>query len=115
MIFPGLVDTSEKREDGHMERRKRRKFSAEFKAEAVRLVVEQNRSINSVAKSLDIADSVLGEWVRQAKVDAGRGSKSKLTTVEKQELTELRRRVKQLEMEKEILKKAAAFFAKENG
>jgi transposase len=98
-----------------MERRKRRKFSTEFKAEAVRLVVEQNRSINSVAKSLDIADSVLGAWVQQAKVDAGRSSKSKLTTPEKQELAELRRRVKQLEMEKEILKKAAAFFAKENG
>ena len=98
-----------------MERRKRRKFSAEFKAEAVKLVLEEHRSINSVARELDLADSVLGQWVHQAKVDSGKGPKGALATAERQELTELRRRVKQLEMEKEILKKAAAFFAKENG
>jgi transposase len=98
-----------------MERQKRRRFSAEFKAEAVKLVIEQKRSVLSVAKELGIYDSVLGDWVRQAQADAGRGRPGALTTSEKQELAELRRKVKQLEMEKEILKKAAAFFAKENG
>jgi transposase-like protein len=97
-----------------MERRKRRRFSAEFKAEAVRLV-QDGRSINAVSKELDLASSVLSAWVTQAKTDAGKGRAGALTTAEKRELTELRRRVKQLEMEKEILKKAAAFFAKESG
>jgi transposase len=96
-------------------RRKRRKFSGEFRAEAVKLVLDEGRSMNSVALELDLASSVLTAWVHQASADAGRGKPGALTTEEKKELTELRRKVKQLEMEKEILKKAAVFFAKENG
>ena len=92
----------------------RRKFSPEFKAETVRTVLEGDRSVTDVARSLDIAPSVVNRWVRQVEIDSGKGPKDALTTTEKQELTQLRREVHQLREEREILKKAAAFFAKES-
>lgn len=95
--------------------RKRRTFTREFKAEAVRLCKVGDRSIAQVATDLDLTETALREWVRRAVVDAGEGSPGALTTQEREELRELRKRVKRLEMEREILKKAATFFAKENG
>jgi transposase len=106
------VDTPETKEDVSM-RRKRRLFSPEFKAETVKLV-DSGRSMSEVGRELGLHVSVVSEWVRQAKADAGKGPPEALTSAEKAELSELRRRVKRLEMEKEILKKAAAFFAKES-
>jgi transposase len=100
---------------GVMERRKRRAFTNEFKAETVRLVVEGKRTISEVARDLDLTESALRLWVRQAEIDAGRGKPGELTTAEREELQRLRREVKTLRLEREILKKAAAFFAKENG
>ena len=100
---------------GVMERRKRRSYTREFKAETVRLVVEGGRGIAEVARDLDLTESALRQWVRQAEVDAGRGKLGELTTAEREELARLRREVKTLRLEREILKKAAAFFAKENG
>jgi len=100
---------------GVMERRKRRTYTREFKAETVRLVVEGGRSIPEVARDLELTESALRLWVRQAEVDAGRGKPGELTTAEREELQRLRREVKTLRLEREILKKAAAFFAKENG
>ena len=100
---------------GVMERRKRRAFTREFKAETVRLVVAGGRSIPEVARDLDLTESALRAWVRQAEVDAGRGKPGALTTEEREELGRLRREVKTLRLEREILKEAAAFFAKENG
>jgi transposase-like protein len=100
---------------GVMERRKRRAFTKEFKAETVRLVVEGGRPIVEVARDLDLTESALRLWVHQAGVDAGRGKPGELTTAEREELQRLRREVKALRLEREILKKAAAFFAKENG
>ena len=100
---------------GVMERRKRRAFTREFKAETVRLVVEGKRSITEVARDLDLTESALRHWVYQAEIDAGGGQHGELTTAEREELARLRREVKTLRMEREILKKAAAFFAKENG
>ncbi len=97
-----------------MARRKRRAFTPEFKADAVRLCKTGDRSISQVAKELDLTETALRDWIKRAGVDAGSGPKSELTSSEREELTELRRRVKRLEMEREILKKAAAFFAKEN-
>jgi transposase len=97
-----------------MGEKKRRRFSAEFKAEAVKLVLEEGRSQSAVARELDLPSSVLSNWIQQAKTDAGKGKPGALTTAERQELAQLRREVKQLRMEREILKKAAAFFAKEN-
>ena len=96
-------------------RRKRRAFTAEFKAEAVRLCKVGDRTIGQVARDLELTDTALREWVKRADVDAGKGPPGSLTTEERDELRELRKRVKRLEMEREILKKAAAFFAKENG
>jgi transposase len=84
--------------------RKRRKFTPEFKAEAVRLCRVGDRSIGQVATDLGLTDSGLREWVRRADVDAGEGPPGALTTAEQEELRELRKRVKRLEMEREILK-----------
>jgi transposase-like protein len=95
--------------------KKRRAFTPEFKAEAVRLCKVGGRSIGQVAIDLGLTDSALREWVKRAATDAGEGPPEALTTQEREEQRELRRRVKRLEMEREILKKAAAFFAKENG
>jgi transposase len=109
------VDTLEEATMGVMERRKRRAYTKEFKAETVRLVIEGKRSIAEVARDLDLTESALRQWVHQAQVDAGRGKPGELTTAEREELARLRREVKTLRLEREILKKAAAFFAKENG
>jgi transposase-like protein len=100
---------------GVMERRRRRAYTKEFKAETVRMVVEGGRSIREVARDLELTESALRQWVRQSEVDAGRGKPGELTTAEREELQRLRREVKTLRLEREILKKAAAFFAKENG
>jgi len=97
-----------------MAKRKRRLFTPEFKAEAVRLCKVGDRSVGQVATDLDLTETALRDWVKRADVDAGVGPKDALTTTERDELAELRRKVKRLEMEREILKKAAAFFAKES-
>jgi transposase-like protein len=96
-------------------RRKRRQFTPEFKAEAVRLCRAGDRSVTEVANDLDLTETALREWVKRADADAGHDSPETLSSGERDELRELRKRVKRLEMEREILKKAAAFFAKENG
>ncbi len=96
-----------------MAKRKRRAFTPEFKAEAVRLVKVGDRTIRQVAKDLDLTETALREWVKRAEVDAGQGTPGALTTGEREELMRLRRDNKRLQMEREILKKAAAFFAKE--
>jgi transposase-like protein len=93
--------------------RKRRSFNAEFKAEAVRLCKVGDRSIGQVARDLDLTEGALREWVKRADVDAGQGPPGVLTTVEREELGRLRKQVKRLEMEREILKKAAAFVCHE--
>ena len=95
-------------------KRKRRSFGPEFKADAVRLVREGGRSIAQVAKELDLTETSLREWVRQAEVDGGQGPMGALTSAERAELSQLRRDVKVLQMEREILKKATAFFVKES-
>ena len=95
-------------------KRSRRKFSAEFKAETVRLVRTSDKTISAIARELDLAETALRRWVQQAEVDAGRGAPGTLTTSEREELVALRRETKRLRMERDLLKKATAFFAKEN-
>ena len=97
-----------------MEKRKRRKFTKEFKEEAVRLCKQGDRRSGQVAKELDLTESALRNWVKQYDVDRGAGPRGALTTAEREELSTLRRRVRTLEQEREILKKATAFFAKES-
>jgi len=99
-----------------MARRKRRKFNPEFKAEAVRLVRIGDRSIEQIAKDLDLTESSLRNWVQQASVDAGEApnAAAALTSAEKSELSELRREVERLRQERDILKAAATYFAKES-
>jgi transposase len=94
-------------------KRNRRQYSAEFKAEAVRLTKAPGQSIAAVAKDLGIGDGLLRAWIRQAAIDSGNGQHGALTTIEKEELSSLRREVRQLRIEREILRKATAFFAKE--
>jgi transposase-like protein len=97
-----------------VKRRKRRSFTDEFKADAVKLVTAGGRTVGQVAKDLDLTETALRAWVRQAEVDAGQGPSDALTTEERSELSRLRREVKQLRVEREILKAAATFFAKES-
>ena len=98
-----------------MAKRKRRRFTDEYKAEAVRLVREGGLTVTQAAKDLDLTESSLRNWVKQAEIDDGKGPADALTSSERKELQRLRRENLQLRMEREILKKATAFFAKENG
>jgi|SRR6185369_7657795 len=84
----------------------------EFKAEAARLVTSSDRSLTRIAKDLGVADQTLRNWVQHAEIDDG--VREAVTPNEREELRQLRREVRTLRQEREILKKAAAFFAKES-
>jgi len=92
-------------------RRARRQFTDEFKAQAVRLVLEEGKTVGTVARDLDLTASAVRLWVEQARADRTKG-KTGLTTVEREELARLRKENRQLRMDREILVKAAAFFVK---
>jgi transposase len=94
-------------------RRARRQFSEEFKDSAVRLVLDEGRTVGAVARELDLTASALGLWVRHARAERSQG-RTGLTKAEREELTALRKENRVLREEREILKKAAAFFAKQN-
>ncbi len=95
-----------------MGQRKKRTFTAEQKSEAVRLYhVVGNYA--QVGRDLDLHPNVLRGWVKQAAVDAGEGPAEALTTAEKAEIRALKRDLKRVRMERDFLKKAAAFFARE--
>ncbi len=99
--------------DQEQPKRQRRSFSPEFKRDAVELVIKGKRSIADVARTVGVGESNLGNWVRQAKADAGEGPG--LTTSEREELAALRRENRQLKMERELLKRATVFWVKESG
>lgn len=92
-------------------RRVRRQFTDDFKAGAVRLVLDEGKTIGTVARELDLTPSPLGVWVRHAQADRTNG-RTGLTTEERTRLAQLRKDNRELRMERDILKKAAAFFAK---
>ena len=93
-------------------RRARRQFSDEFKASAVRLVLEEGRTVGAVARELDLTPSALGLWVQHERAERSHG-KTGMTKAEREELSALRKENRILREEREILKKAAAFFAKQ--
>ena len=98
-----------------MSAKKRKRYTAQFKRDAVKLVLEQGNSAAEVARNLDIGSGTLQRWVRdhkdqQANAVTGNGR----MTSEQQKIRQLEAEVKRLKMEREILKKAAAFFAKES-
>jgi transposase len=93
-------------------KRPRRFFTDEFKAEVVKKVVSSGKTAGQVARELDLTETAVRGWVRQAHVDKGKGPPGALTTAEKEELAHLRKEVRELKEDREILKKAAAFFAK---
>jgi transposase len=93
------------------ERRARREFSDEFKARTVELIETSGKSIAQVCRELDLTETAVRRWVMQARID--RGQAPGLTSDERAELARLRRENKVLREEREILKKAAAFFATE--
>jgi transposase len=94
------------------QRRLRRRFTDDFKQQAVRLVLDEGKSVSAVARELDLVASALGNWVKQAQADRTHG-RTGLTTAEREELARLRKENRVLKEEREILKKAAAFFATE--
>ena len=95
-----------------MPRRKRRNYTPEQKADAVRMVRETG-NLAQTARDLELSENSLRNWVKQAEIDAGQGPEGALTTEEREELRRLRRENRRLQSERDFLKKAAAFFAKE--
>ena len=93
-------------------RRPRRRFDDDFKAQAVRLVLDEGKSVGGVARDLDLTETALREWVNRARADRTNG-KTGLTAAEREELARLRKENRILREEREILRKAAAFFATE--
>ena len=94
-------------------RRVRRQFSEEFKEGAVRLVLDEGKSAGAVARELDLTGSALSLWVRHARAERTQG-KSGLMKEDREELARLRKENRILAEERDILKKAAAFFAKQS-
>src|SRR5919199_1302481 len=92
-----------------MTARPRRSFTPEFKAQTVELIQTSGKSVGEVCRDLDLTETAVRRWVAQADIDAGR--RDGLTTAECEELTRLRRENRVLREEREILRKAAAFFA----
>jgi transposase len=97
-----------------MSRKKRRKHSKEFKEEAVKLVTEEGYQVSEAARNLGIHANVLGRWKRELTGVEGRNGSSGDVAAMEAELKRLRKENQRLQMEREILKKAAAFFANES-
>jgi transposase len=108
-----LVDTLEVREK--MQMNKRRLFSDAFKTEAVRRVRVEGRPPATVARELDVPRQILGKWLERAEELTGEAKKGQSLSVdEREELARLRKENERLKMERDILKKATAFFARES-
>ncbi len=101
-------------EVSEMERVPKGVYTREFKEEAVKLVTEAGLSVSEVAQRLSVGKSTIEYWVRKAREGSLSDQRKKVVSVEEMEMNRLRREVAELKMEREILKKAAAYFAKES-
>jgi len=97
--------------DEKRQRRVRRRFTDDFKAGAIRLVLDEGKMVMQVARDLDLTASALRQWVERARADCSKGKTG--LTEERADLAQLRKENRLLRMERDILKKAAALFAKE--
>jgi len=94
-------------------KKKRKRYTREFKEEAVKLITEQGYRISEAARNLGVSENMLGRWKREIEGGGKDASGLQGGTAMQAELNRLRKENKRLKMEREILKKAAAFFAKE--
>jgi transposase len=102
------------KENVQMSQKPRRTFTDEQKSEAVRIVEQSGKPIGQVAREMGLTESALRKSVKQAKIDRQGGGEGQLTSKEREELNNLRRDRKRVQMERDFLKKAATFFAREN-
>jgi len=93
-------------------RRTRRSFTEDYKAGAVRLVLDEGKTVAAAARDLGLTESSLRNWVEQVRADRTKG-KTGLTTAEREELARLRKEVRELRLERDLLKKVSALFAKD--
>jgi len=91
--------------------RRKGRYPKEFRRDAAALVIDQHRTVADVARELGVVEQTLGNWVRQERVD--RGEREGLSTEEREEMARLRREVKRLTMERDLLKRSVAFWVKE--
>ena len=94
------------------QRRARRQFTDEFKAGVVRLVLDEGKTVGAVARDLDLTETAVRDWVTRARADRTKG-RTGLTTAEREELARLRKEVRELRLERDLLKKVSALFAKD--
>jgi transposase len=99
--------------EGKKTKRKQRRFTADFKASAVRLVLDEGRTIDAVVESLGLTRSAFCAWLRQARIDRGGGKRGELTSEERARLKQLEKENRELKEDKVILKKWVAFCARE--
>src|SRR5579875_1565482 len=92
--------------------RRRGRYPRQFRRDAAALVIDQHRTIADVARELGVVEQTLGNWVRQERID--RGERDGTPTELREENTRLRRQLKRVEMERDLLKKATAFWVKES-
>jgi transposase len=95
-----------------MERRKRRKFTPEYKAEVVKLVQTSGKSIGQLSSEMELTETAVRAWVKRAAIDEKKDPNGPLTSDERAEVTRLRRELRTMTMERDFLRKAAAFFAR---
>jgi transposase len=92
--------------------RRRGRYPREFRRDVAALVIDQRRTVAEVARELDLVEQTVSNWVRQERVD--RGEREGLSTEDREEMTRLRREVKRLTMERDLLKRSVAFWVKES-
>ena len=113
LVDKGLVDYTMSTMEKQDTPRTRRSFTEEFKADAVAMVLDEDRKIVDVADAINVGEGTLGNWVRLEKIE--RGERAGLTRDDRAELAELRKENARLRMERDLLKRATAFWVKESG